>query len=430
MTKNVIILFLRKVMGALATLVATMLITRNLSVENYGLYNVFINTILIITSFLSLGIDSASGYVLQNQKHNQDKVILNIFYLTIFISIISFIVFNLIFKIVPYGSLNGIPPNLQSFATVIGIGILFTNVLYTILIGKMDFKNYAIFSIGPNVIFIILLSLFLIYREISLDHVIISYMTGFIITSILLIIYFFRNVKIFSIKDFKIDVDIQKYILKFGLKSYVSNLITILNYRINIFIIAHYLGSKETGIYSSCLVIIDFIWLLPATISSVTYPWFSNPSMSAQRKVMIPIITRVVIFLTFIATLLFYVLGDYLVNIVFGSKFTDTRPLFLYLGPGIILMAGSKIINVDFAAQGKPQINIYLNLMALIITVISNFLLIPRFHLIGAAVATSISFISWFSVSLLIYCKITKTGLREYLIPKINDLSFIINFKK
>jgi O-antigen/teichoic acid export membrane protein len=246
----------------------------------------------------------------------------------------------------------------------------------------------------------------------------------------LLIIYFFRNIKIFSVKDFKIDVNIQKYILKFGLKSYVSNLITILNYRINIFIIAHYLGSKETGIYSSCLVIIDFIWLLPATISSVTYPWFSNPSMSAQRKVMIPIITRVVIFLTFIATLLFYILGDYLVNIVFGSKFTDTRSLFLYLGPGIILMAGSKIINVDFAAQGKPQINIYLNLMALIITVISNFLLIPRFNLIGAAIATSISFIIWFSVSLLIYCKITKTRMREYLIPKINDLSFIINFKK
>lgn len=430
MTKNVIILFLRKVMGALATLVATMLITRNLSVENYGLYNVFINTILIITSFLSLGIDSASGYVLQNQKHNQDKVILNIFYLTLFISIISFIVFNLIFKIVPYGSINGIPSNLQSFATVIGIGILFTNILYTILIGKMDFKNYAIFSIGPNVIFIILLCLFLIYKEITFEHVIISYMSGFIITSILLIIYFFRNVKIFSIKDFKIDVDIQKYILKFGLKSYVSNLITILNYRINIFIIAHYLGSKETGIYSSCLVIIDFIWLLPATISSVTYPWFSNPSMSAQRKVMIPIITRVVIFLTFIAALLFYILGDYLVNIVFGSKFTDTRPLFLYLGPGIILMAGSKIINVDFAAQGKPQINIYLNLMALIITVITNFLLIPRFNLIGAAIATSLSFIIWFSVSLLIYCKITKTGVKQYLIPKINDLSFIINFKK
>lgn len=417
-------------MGALATLVATMLITRSLSVENYGLYNVFINTILIITSFLSLGIDSASGYVLQNQKHNQDKVILNIFYLTIFISIIAFIVFNLIFKIVPYGSLNGIPPDLQSYATIIGIGTLFTNVLYTILIGKMDFKNYAIFSIGPNVIFIILLCIFLIYKEITLQHVIISFMTGFIITSILLIIYFFRSVKIFSIKNFKIDFVIQKYILKFGLKSYVSNLITILNYRINIFIIAHYLGSKETGIYSSCLVIIDFIWLLPATISSVTYPWFSNPSMSAQRKVMIPIITRVVIFLTFIATLLFYILGDYLVNIVFGSKFTDTRSLFLYLGPGIILMAGSKIINVDFAAQGKPQINIYLNLMALIITVISNFLLIPRFNLVGAAIATSISFVIWFSVSLLIYCKITRTGVREYLSPKINDLSFIINFKK
>lgn len=430
MTKNVIILFLRKVIGALATLVATMLITKNLSIENYGLYNVFINTILIITSFLSLGIDAASGYVLQNKKHNQDKVILNIFYLTVFISIISFIVFSLIFRIVPYGSLNGIPPSLQSFATVIGIGILFTNVLYTILIGKMDFKNYAIYSIGPNIIFIVLLCLFLIYKEISLEHVIIAYMTGFIITSILLIIYFFRNVKLFSIKDLSIDIDIQKYILKFGLKSYVSNLITILNYRINIFIIAHYLGSKETGIYSSCLVIIDFIWLLPATISSVTYPWFSNPSMYSQRKVVIPIITRVVIFLTFIATLLFYILGDYLINMVFGSKFTDTRSLFLYLAPGVILMAGSKIINVDFAAQGKPQINIYLNLMALVITIVSNFLLVPRFNLMGAAMATSISFVIWFAVSLIIYCRLTKTRLREYLIPKINDLFFLINFKK
>jgi O-antigen/teichoic acid export membrane protein len=161
-------------------------------------------------------------------------------------------------------------------------------------------------------------------------------------------------------------------------------------------------------------------------MSSITYPLFSNPNITDLRKKLIPVITRTILLFTSIATFTFYGLSNFLIPLLFGENFLVIKDLILILAPGVILLGGAKIISADYTAQGKPKMNIYLNVMALAITIISNFIFIPQFGLKGAAFATSLSFSTLFITSLIIYCKMTKTNVLSYLVPQLNDLRMIL----
>lgn len=415
-------------MGALVSILATTMIVKNLTVEHYGIYSVFLNIITLSSTFATLGVDAASGYVLQNKKYDQKYALVNTFCLGFILSLISFVIFTFIFYNLHFSDFELIPGNIKMYMVISSVGMLFSNILFSILMGSMDFKNYSIFTIIPNIT--LLLSLFLTVKffKLSLENTAIFFMLGYIISTVSLAV--FLMIKYNIIKNIKyFTKEISKYIFRYGVQSYISNVVTFLYYRINIFIISYFLGSKDVGYYSTCLVVIEFIWLLSSTMSSITYPMFSNPAVGDMRKKMIPIITRIILLLTAIATFSFYGLSNFLIPLLFGENFLMIKPLLLILAPGVILCGTSKIISADFTALGKPRINIYLNTITLIITIITNFIFIPRLGLNGAALATTISFSSIFILSLLIYCNMTNTNMFSYLIPRVSDIKIFSNGK-
>ncbi|MEA1850868.1 oligosaccharide flippase family protein [Chryseobacterium sp. MHB01] len=425
MAKNIIILMIRRGLGALISILGTTMIVKNLTVEDYGIYSIFLNIISLSSTFATLGVDAATGYVLQNKKYKPENALINTFCLGAILSVVSFLIFSLIFYNLHLSDFNMIPHNIKMYMVISSVGMLFSNILFSILMGSMDFKNYSIFTILPNLTLATSLAISIKFFNLTLEKTALFFMLGYIISSISLIIFLSVRYNIFNNLRF-FSSEISRYIFRYGFQSYLSNIVTFLNYRINIFIIGYFLGSKDVGFYSTCLVIVDFIWLLSSTMSSITYPLFSNPSVKHLRKKLIPIITRTILLFTTIATFAFYILSDYLIPLLFGEKFLLIKNLILILAPGVILLGGAKIISADYTAQGKPKMNIYLNVMALIITIVTNIIFIPRLGLQGAALATSISFGTLFITSLVVYCKMTDTRIISYLVPKLDDLKMIL----
>ncbi|MBL1219831.1 oligosaccharide flippase family protein [Chryseobacterium sp. L7] len=425
MAKNIILLLFRRSLGALISILATTTIIKNLSVEDYGIYSIFLNIVSLASTFTTLGIDAATGYVLQNKKYKREDALVNTFSLGAIISVISFFIFYGIFYNLHMSDFNIIPQDIKMFMVVSSVCMLYANILYSILIGNMSFKSYSFFTIIPNVSLLIALFITTRFFHLSLKETAFYFMMGYILTVVSLSIYLILKYKILkNLYSFKKEISL--YILRYGFMSYLSNVITFLNYRVNIFIIGYYLGSKDVGFYSTCLVVIDFIWLIPSTMASITYPMFSDPNRRDLRKQLIPVITRSILLLTTLAFCGFYLLGDFFIPLLFGKEFLVIKSILLILAPGIILFGAGKIITADFISQGKPKVNIYLNGLALLITVVVNFVLIPHFGLKGAAMASSISFSCVFISSLIIYCKMTHTRILDYIVPNISDFKMIL----
>lgn len=426
MGKNIFILLFRRVIGAIVSMLCTTLIIKNISVGDYGIYTVFLNTIAMFSTFATFGIDGSSSYVLQNKKFSKNVILVNIMTAAfLMVALTGIFTFYFIYNF-HTEDLNLIPEDFRVYIIVATMNVLFCNIMFAVVMGNMDFKNYSIFTIVPNVVLLSALYLFkIIYDGITLEQAVLFYTGGYTISSIAVMLFAIFKYKILQNLKF-INVKVGMYIYKYGIQAYLSNVITFLNLRVNIFIIGYYLGVEKVGLYSTCLVIIDLIWLLASTLSSITYPMFSNPVNVDIRHRILPIVTRSVLLLTFVATVVFYILSKPLIILLFGSNFLDIRSLLLILFPGVILLAGAKILAADFVAQGKPKFNIFLNLVVLVITIITNFIFVPLFGLEGAALATSISFTVYFILCLSIYCAVTKTSYIDYLIPQLDDIKQIL----
>ena len=64
-------------------------------------------------------------------------------------------------------------------------------------------------------------------------------------------------------------------------------------------------------------------------------------------------------------------------------------PILLWLLPGIIAGAGERIYSNCIAAAGKPEWNMHVSFLVVLLNIIFNIVLIPKYGLLGAAWATS-----------------------------------------
>jgi O-antigen/teichoic acid export membrane protein len=84
----------------------------------------------------------------------------------------------------------------------------------------------------------------------------------------------------------------------------------------------------------------------------------------------------------------------------------------------VILLGGAKVLTNEIAGRGYPQYNSFNAGVALILTVIFDLILIPRIGILGAALASSISYTVIFFASVGFYLiasrKIAGSNIERY----------------
>jgi Na+-driven multidrug efflux pump len=94
--------------------------------------------------------------------------------------------------------------------------------------------------------------------------------------------------------------------------------------------------------------------------------------------------------------------------------------------PGIVIFSVANVLAAYIAGIGKPRLNLYVSGISLIITITLDFALIPKLNIVGAAIASTVSY----SVAafMLIFFFIRETGvpLRQVLLPSSDDLELAV----
>jgi len=103
------------------------------------------------------------------------------------------------------------------------------------------------------------------------------------------------------------------------------------------------------------------------------------------------------------------VVGKPLIRLVYSLAFVDAYTPMLVLLPGVILLGGAKILTNELAGWGYPHYNSINAGGAFIVTVILNLTLIPRYGILGAALASSISYAAIFFMAVGFYLTVTRS---------------------
>jgi O-antigen/teichoic acid export membrane protein len=200
---------------------------------------------------------------------------------------------------------------------------------------------------------------------------------------------------------------IMRSILSFGLKGYMGNVFQFFNYRLDTYFVNYFVGTGGVGIYSVSVGLAELLWYFPNAVGFVIFP-----KAAATKPEVMNVFTPRIFFITFGVTALGAIglvfLGKPLIQFVYSLAFVSAYIPMLVLLPGVILLGGAKVLTNEIAGRGYPHYNSFTSGVALILTVLFDLILIPRFGIIGAALASSIAYGTIFFVAIGFYIIVSR----------------------
>jgi len=216
-------------------------------------------------------------------------------------------------------------------------------------------------------------------------------------------------------------------IMAYASTCYLSNFTQFLNYRLDVFIVTYFAGLKALGLYTLAVSLGQMIWLVSKAAATVLLPntaalqeaGAANAKRTAQ-------ITRVAFAISLLSALLALFAAP-LVPWIFGEEFRPSVAPLLWLLPGIVAFSIANVIASYLAGIGKPHLNFYVSLAGLVVTIALDLLLIPRFSIAGAAIASTLSYATSTAVIIWFFLRVSNLKLRQILLLTHEDVALGIS---
>ncbi|MGC9023239.1 MAG: polysaccharide biosynthesis C-terminal domain-containing protein [Chloroflexia bacterium] len=195
--------------------------------------------------------------------------------------------------------------------------------------------------------------------------------------------------------------------LSYGLRGYAGNILAFFNYRLDMLLVNGYLGPAGVGIYSVSVRFAELLWYLPNATSFVLFPRVAA-SRPEEARAFTPRVLRATMVLTSIGALFFALLGRPLILWIYSPVFADAYMPLLLLLPGVVLLGGARVLTNAIAGRGQPHYNSLCFGIGFLLTVALDLLLIPRYGVSGASVASSLAYGAIFASSLFFYHRVSQ----------------------
>ena len=182
--------------------------------------------------------------------------------------------------------------------------------------------------------------------------------------------------------------------------------INLLSYRIELFILDRHAGLAEIGIYSVAMQAAEAMWLLSAAVANaVTAPAIHDEERKAVRLVRRAALRA--LGLTAAVACAVGLAAPFVLPLVLGEAFEGSvRPLLLLL-PGIVLYAPVSVLVVYLSVRhGRPRLSVAVSLLGMAVTLGLALVLIPEHGVTGAAVASAVGYAAGGALAWLFFVRV------------------------
>jgi len=399
--------------------VSLIIISRILGPEGKGIYSLILLIPGIIVTFGNFGIESSNTYFTGSKKYNLKDVVANSIFLAFSLGILAILVFWGLFQASLFKEFVENNKIISFYLWIIVFAIPFAfliQFLKGVIKGKKRIGAYNVTRILEALLQLIGVIFFLLVFKKGLSGAILAYVLSIIGTAV----FSFFIVKKIGKIDFKINGRLIKDSFFYGGKVYLANALSFLNYRLDMFLIAFFMNPLAVGFYSVAVGLSEKLFIIPQAISTVLFPKISSVGEEEANNFS-PQVSRHTLFILLILSILLIALAWPLIRLFFGPAFLPAVLPLIILMPGIIAFGIGGVLAADLSGRGKPQFAVLSSFVCLAINIPLNILLIPKFGISGAAIASVIGYWADTLVIIFVFTKISKKSLREVLIIKKGD---------
>lgn len=402
-------LFLR-LAGILFIFLTTYIFTNNYNSEIVGLYDFTRSYFLVFGSIIMLSSDQTILYLIGRYNNSKESII-DIYKKILIFCLILFVFNNMAF--IGFINLNFFLINETTKEIILKTNlVLFFYCVFLINIEIIRALGFTFLSeTFRNVIkYLPLIIGFVFLNNIKDSYFILDFFIfGFIVISFLssvLLWIFLKNHNILTSKDYKKDSS--KEIIKYSLPITLSTVSLYLLSSIDIFFLKYFYGDNYVAYYSVAIKIISIISVAINALSlsvatDIAYN-FKNNNFNILKAILNKT-SKIIFYFSFVLTILILMFSNSILN-VFGKEYLISKEILIILLLGNLIMAISGNTYIYLLMTNKGKILGRLIFISVLINVILNFMLIPKYCLYGAAISSVISLLFWnFMGSLYVYKK-------------------------
>lgn len=392
--RSIIYLIFSVFIGVGSGFLIQLYLAKELSVNDYGIYNSIINLVNLIAPIIAFGVSSFLLRAYSEEGNHASRWMKSVIHTLIITTTFGFIIlqswsyykngFEYYFLIYCFFFVYMISISYNSFTTL----------KYQL---EENYKLLSVWQLAPKLLLLIALLLVLRIKSPNIYNVAIAYS----LSGILIVIMSLISLKQMASAELNLsipnNVELTSHtvnifsLLKNSYPYGLSGLFYLIYYQSDILILSYYLNYTEVGYYSFSLVFVTAICLIPS-VYYLTFRLKSIHTLAKQDRLALKVSYKSHIKYSLIVGLLFFISFIFFIKpfitIVFANKYEPA--LYTLYGLSLYIPIKFLTLNSDSIMHTESFVNIKVKIMgaAALLNVIINLVLIPRVGTVGAIIST------------------------------------------
>jgi O-antigen/teichoic acid export membrane protein len=204
--------------------------------------------------------------------------------------------------------------------------------------------------------------------------------------------------------------------------------VTLLNYRADLYIVALFLPLAALGIYTVAISAAESL-LVPTQIAAlVTSPHIGGLPREAAAQLAARCVRNNLLGALPVCGFIF-AFSPFLIQLLYGTAFLPLVPALRILLVGVVALSlGSPVSTYYTLKLAKPEVTFAIASCSAILCIACSLWLVPRMGIAGAAIASTVAYIAGQGAGLAYFSRDTGIAWRTILVPTIADFQLYRDF--
>ena len=192
----------------------------------------------------------------------------------------------------------------------------------------------------------------------------------------------------------------------YGTRGEIGAVLSLLNLRLDFVLLDVFVGTAVVGTYAVASKFAELVRLVPVAITYVLYPRFSRETTeqaTADTRRLLPPATA----LSAVCAIVLALAAPFVLPVLYGARFDAAVGLAQLLLVGLSVEGAAGVISAFLYGVGRPGLNSIAMGAGVVLTVILDLLLVPRWGATGAAIASTIAYLVTTTALLVVFRTLT-----------------------
>jgi O-antigen/teichoic acid export membrane protein len=388
-----------RIFGKAVFFITQIFLARFLGPKYFGLYAIAWTCFIIVSMIAHLGLEKGVIHFASKYWKKDNRKVWEIlrpslslsFYFSVLLAIISFVfaptIANSMFS----------KPELIPFIRLFSLAIPLRSVIIVASAATRISLNmkYSVISqdiVQPSVSLILILVFS--FCGLGVLGVIGAKIISFAMVNFLLFVFLNKLFKISNFFSYPWDFEIRKKLMLFSIPAALAGIFTVYMVWVDRIFLGYFFPSESVGIYQAISQFSVLFSVILSSFNSIFSPIIvqlhSNKDLTSLEE-FYRIITKWVVYITSPIFLVIFFYSSDIIAILFGNQYLEGTIPLIILTCGQMVNVATGPVGFLLTMTGKQNSWFFISASMLLLNIFLNYLLIPRYGLVGAALSTAIS---------------------------------------